>query len=571
MSYLALYRKYRPKNFDDVCGQEEIVTVIKNAIVNNKVSHAYLFSGPRGTGKTTIAKIIGRLVNCENLVDGNPCGKCYNCVNFMNSNDIVEIDAASNNGVDEIRELRDKVNLVPNNAKYKVYIIDEVHMLTNQAFNALLKTLEEPPSHVIFILATTEPHKIPLTIASRCQKFRFSKIDENKIVDRLKFIADQEKVTAPLDVFYEIARLSDGCMRDAINIFDQLIAYGNGNVEIEDVYKVNGSVSYDDISLLINYVINGDKVNIIKFISEFEKSGNFVNKFIEELIVFFKDVLLYRNTNVLSNIEVKNKAIIEVNKLCDDNFIYDFVDTLYNVLNSIKTTSHDSIIFMTALLKVSDKFNSNVLENNDFKEEKSSSSSEIISREIILGNNSGKNNNIGDKIVDISSDKSKNVKINREMNGLSDKDIDIRINNTLALASKDVLNEYKNKWKSVDEYIYDSKYSVAAGLLKDAVIVACSNNYIILCSEIYSIVDRINENYELVEELLGKIYGSDIFVVALTSNDWTNKKKDYVVNIKNGNKFTVIEYSKKKDDEKKGITPVDELINLVGDSIIEYK
>ena len=571
MSYLALYRKYRPKNFDDVCGQEEIVTVIKNAIVNNKVSHAYLFSGPRGTGKTTIAKIIGRLVNCENLVDGNPCGKCYNCVNFMNSNDIVEIDAASNNGVDEIRELRDKVNLVPNNAKYKVYIIDEVHMLTNQAFNALLKTLEEPPGHVIFILATTEPHKIPLTIASRCQKFRFSKIDENKIVDRLKFIAAQEKVTASLDVFYEIARLSDGCMRDAINIFDQLIAYGNGNVEIEDVYKVNGSVSYDDISLLINYVINGDKVNIIKFISEFEKSGNFVNKFIEELIVFFKDVLLYRNTNVLSNIEVKNKAIIEVNKLCDDNFIYDFVDTLYNVLNSIKTTSHDSIIFMTALLKVSDKFNSNVLGNNDFKEEKGSISSEIISREIILGNNSGKNDNLGDKIVDISSDKSKNVKINRKMNSLSVKDIDIRINNTLALASKNVLNEYKSKWKSVDEYIYDSKYSVAAGLLKDAVIVACSSNYIILCSEIHSVVDRINESYELVEELLGKIYGSDIFVVALTSNAWTNKKKDYVVNIKNGNKYTVIEYSKKKDDDKKGSTPVDELINLVGDSIIEYK
>ena len=571
MSYLALYRKYRPKNFDDVCGQEEIVTVIKNAIVNNKVSHAYLFSGPRGTGKTTIAKIIGRLVNCENLVDGNPCGKCYNCVNFMNSNDIVEIDAASNNGVDEIRELRDKVNLVPNNAKYKVYIIDEVHMLTNQAFNALLKTLEEPPGHVIFILATTEPHKIPLTIASRCQKFRFSKIDENKIVDRLKFIAAQEKVTASLDVFYEIARLSDGCMRDAINIFDQLIAYGNGNVEIEDVYKVNGSVSYDDISLLINYVINGDKVNIIKFISEFEKSGNFVNKFIEELIVFFKDVLLYRNTNVLSNIEVKNKAIIEVNKLCDDNFIYDFVDTLYNVLNSIKTTSHDSIIFMTALLKVSDKFNSNVLGNNDFKEEKGSISSEIISREIILGNNSGKNDNLGDKIVDLSSDKSKKVEVNRKMNSLSDKDIDIRINNTLALASKNVLNEYKSKWKNVDEYIYDSKYSVAAGLLKDAVIVACSSNYIILCSEIHSVVDRINENYELVEELLGKIYGSDIFVVALTSNAWTNKKKDYVVNIKNGNKYTVIEYSKKKDDDKKGSTPVDELINLVGDSIIEYK
>ena len=571
MSYLALYRKYRPKNFDDVCGQEEIVTVIKNAIVNNKVSHAYLFSGPRGTGKTTIAKIIGRLVNCENLVDGNPCGKCYNCVNFMNSNDIVEIDAASNNGVDEIRELRDKVNLVPNNAKYKVYIIDEVHMLTNQAFNALLKTLEEPPGHVIFILATTEPHKIPLTIASRCQKFRFSKIDDNKIVDRLKFIADNEKVNASLDVFYEIARLSDGCMRDAINIFDQLIAYSNSNISIEDVYKVNGSVSYDDIANLINYIVSGDKVNIINYISDFEKSGNFVNKFIEELIVFFKDVLLYRNTGVLSNIEVKNKAIEKVNKICDDIFIYEFVENLYNVLNDIKTTSHDSIIFMTSLLKISDKFNYTDLENNDFSEDKVNNSNKIISREIILGNNSEKNNNLGDKIVDMSSDESKKANFNRKINGLSDKDIDIRINNTLALASKNVLNEYKNKWKCVDEYIYDDKYSVAAGLLKDTSIVACSDNYVILSSSIHSIVDRINENFELVEELLGKIYNNDIFVVSLTSSDWNDKKKDYVMNIKNGNKYTVIEYSKKKKEQEKGITPVDELINLVGDSIIEYK
>ena len=571
MSYLALYRKYRPKNFDDVCGQEEIVTVIKNAIVNNKVSHAYLFSGPRGTGKTTIAKIIGRLVNCENLVDGNPCGKCYNCVNFMNSNDIVEIDAASNNGVDEIRELRDKVNLVPNNAKYKVYIIDEVHMLTNQAFNALLKTLEEPPGHVIFILATTEPHKIPLTIASRCQKFRFSKIDDNKIVDRLKFIADNEKVNASLDVFYEIARLSDGCMRDAINIFDQLIAYSNSNISIEDVYKVNGSVSYDDIANLINYIVSGDKVNIINYISDFEKSGNFVNKFIEELIVFFKDVLLYRNTGVLSNIEVKNKAIEKVNKICDDIFIYEFVENLYNVLNDIKTTSHDSIIFMTSLLKISDKFNYTDLENNDFSEDKVNNSNKIISREIILGNNGEKNNNLGDKIVDMSSDESKKANFNRKINGLSDKDIDIRINNTLALASKNVLNEYKNKWKCVDEYIYDDKYSVAAGLLKDTSIVACSDNYVILSSSIHSIVDRINENFELVEELLGKIYNNDIFVVSLTSSDWNDKKKDYVMNIKNGNKYTVIEYSKKKKEQEKGITPVDELINLVGDSIIEYK
>ena len=281
MSYLALYRKYRPVDFNDVYGQEEVVTVLKNAIVTGKISHAYLFCGPRGTGKTTIAKIVARLVNCDNLIDGNPCGKCYNCLNYLNSNDIVEIDAASNNGVDEIRELRDKVNLVPSNAKYKVYIIDEVHMLTTQAFNALLKTLEEPPSHVIFILATTEPHKIPLTISSRCQKFRFSKISDEKIVDRLKNICDCENISTDDDTLYEIARLSDGGMRDAINILDQLVAYSNGNITIDDVYKVNGSVSYNDLYNLLNNIILNNKIEIINFVDYLNNSGKDIAKFIE--------------------------------------------------------------------------------------------------------------------------------------------------------------------------------------------------------------------------------------------------------------------------------------------------
>ena len=276
MSYLALYRKYRPVDFNNVYGQEEVVTVLKNAIVTGKISHAYLFCGPRGTGKTTIAKIVARLVNCDNLIDGNPCGKCYNCLNYLNSNDIVEIDAASNNGVDEIRELRDKVNLVPSNAKYKVYIIDEVHMLTMQAFNALLKTLEEPPSHVIFILAT------------RCQKFRFSKISDDKIVDRLKDICYCENISTDDDTLYEIARLSDGGMRDAINILDQLVAYSNGNITIDDVYKVNGSVSYNDLYNLLNNIINNNKIEIINFVDYLNNSGKDIAKFIEELLIFLK-------------------------------------------------------------------------------------------------------------------------------------------------------------------------------------------------------------------------------------------------------------------------------------------
>ena len=242
MSYLALYRKYRPHNFEDMVDQNEVIEVIKREIINNKVSHAYLFAGPRGTGKTTTAKIMARMVNCENLgSDGMPCGVCESCKNFDSSSDIVEIDAASNNGVDEIRELRDKVNLVPSGNKYKVYIIDEVHMLTTQAFNALLKTLEEPPSHVIFILATTEFFKIPVTVVSRCQKFQFTRVSNDAIVSRLKTIAKLENIDVDDDSLFEIARLSDGGMRDAINMLDQLSSFGDGKIVLNDIYKLSGT------------------------------------------------------------------------------------------------------------------------------------------------------------------------------------------------------------------------------------------------------------------------------------------------------------------------------------------
>ena len=302
MHYLALYRKYRPTNFNEVVGQDKVITVIKNEIINNRISHAYLFSGPRGTGKTTTAKIIAKLVNCTNSVNGECCNKCDNCLNFKNSSDIVEIDAASNNGVDEIRELRDKVNLVPTNSKYKIYIIDEVHMLTTQAFNALLKTLEEPPAHVIFILATTEPHKIPLTVASRCQKFQFSKISNDEIVHRLSDIIKEENIKLDNEILLEIARLSDGGLRDAINMLDQLLAYKSENITLMDVYNINSCVSYIDIYNFINNMMNNNAIEIVNFIEKIDSEGKNISKFIEELIVFLKDILLYKSAKINSSI-----------------------------------------------------------------------------------------------------------------------------------------------------------------------------------------------------------------------------------------------------------------------------
>ena len=558
MGYLALYRKYRPVDFNSVYGQEHVVTILKNAIMSGKISHAYLFCGPRGTGKTTVAKIIARLVNCENLVDGNPCGKCYNCINYMNSSDIVEIDAASNNGVDEIRELKDKINLVPSNAKYKIYIIDEVHMLTTQAFNALLKTLEEPPSHVIFVLATTEPHKIPLTISSRCQKFRFSKIEDSKIVNRLSEICKLEKIIIDEDALFEIARLSDGGMRDAINFLDQLIAYSSDNISIEDVYNVNGSVSYADLYDLLNSIITNDKIKIIEFVDNFDESGKDINKFIEEMLIFLKDVILYKNANISSNISIKNEYINLIANKYNDSDLYDLIENLNLIQNSVKFSSHSAIIFLTSILKYSDlKFKNSDSSFVDSINLNVKSDNKNISREIISNKNINiqKNNDYKEKSIG---------------NGISENEINLRINNALALASKNILENFKSKWEIIDNYIDDSEFSVVSGLLKDSKIVVGSDKFIILSSDFQSVVDRINNNLKDIERLLEKIFCSKIFVVAVTNNKWKNIKIKYITDINNGIKYSVKElYADDNDIKEK--SSIDELIDLVGENMIEYK
>jgi len=254
MEHLSLYRKYRPSNFDEMVDQSYIVKTIKNSILNNKLSHAYLFYGPRGTGKTSMAKLVAKIVNCDNLIDFKPCDKCASCIsiNDKSSADVIEMDAASNNGVDEIREIRSRVNLLPNISKYKVYIIDEVHMLSIGAFNALLKTLEEPPSHVIFILATTEINKVPETILSRCQSFEFRRISIDGIVNRLKFISDAEALHVEDGVLELIGSYSNGGLRDSINMLDKLSSFSD-NVTLDDFYRFKG---ISDPSIINDFVNN---------------------------------------------------------------------------------------------------------------------------------------------------------------------------------------------------------------------------------------------------------------------------------------------------------------------------
>ena len=557
MSYLALYRKYRPNSFDEMVGQNNVVKVIRNAIMNNKISHAYLFSGPRGTGKTTTAKIIAKMVNCLDLKDGVPCGKCDSCKIINASNDIVEIDAASNNGVDEIREIREKVNLVPSELKYKIYIIDEVHMLTTQAFNALLKTLEEPPEHVIFILATTEFYKIPLTIVSRCQRFQFSKIDAESMVNNLKRIADSEKIEVDDGVLYEIARMSDGCCRDAVNLFDQLISYSSKNINIEQLYEICGSVSFADYSELINCILNNDNVGIINYCEKINSDGKNIFKFVEEFMFFLRDIISYKLG--VNNLKIKDKIIIveDFSKKFSFDCLYYFINGLNELLVKIKLSSYPYILLTVFLLKMSkDLSNFDVIINKEYKKN--------------IENIEDKTNltvNVENEIVEDN-----NVNVN--IVNLSDEDINIRINNTFASASKDYLNLFKEKLKSVDNAFINSSYSFVVGVIKDCKPVVASKDYLVLSAGYDSLVDRVNNIYEDIENFLNDLFGYHVNVVAISDERWKIEKDKYITNLKKGIKYEYKDIvnnlgNSKKVVKKNDQSDLDILKDLVGNDIIE--
>ncbi len=295
MSYTALYRRLRPENFDEIVGQKAIVETIKNQILNDRISHAYLFTGTRGTGKTSTARIFAKAINCENNVDGNPCGKCKSCIDIASDHsiNIIEIDAASNNGVDNIRQINDEVRYTPTLGKYKVYIIDEVHMLSGGAFNALLKTLEEPPSHVKFILATTEPHKIPATILSRCQRYDFKRISTNDIFESLKAYCELENVAVEDDAVFYIAKSATGSMRDALSLLDQVLAiFSNEKLSLQKVLDLIGGANSEDLFSIAKYMMAGDVYSSLKIIDKVFKDGVELKSFVGSLIETFRNILI---------------------------------------------------------------------------------------------------------------------------------------------------------------------------------------------------------------------------------------------------------------------------------------
>ena len=569
MEYLALYRKYRPIRFSDISGQDNIVKIIHNSIVNNKISHAYLLCGPRGTGKTTMAKLIARMVNCEKLIDGEPCGKCNSCLSINNNSndDIIEMDAASNNGVDEIREIRDKVNLVPSISKYKVYIIDEVHMLSTGAFNALLKTLEEPPKHVIFILATTEEQKIPLTIASRCQKYNFTKLTVDNIVKRLKEIVMAEKLTVNDEVLTEIARFSDGGMRDAINMLDQLVSSVSGEITINNVYEINGILSFTDICDFLIMLSDGNLSNILNFVDKMESGGKDLVKLLEEMLLIIKDVLIFKNCPDLIVDNLKKPNIQKLGDLYNEEFIYYFVNSVDELIGKIKFSSHPTVlvqVFFVNLVNyyknLNDRLGNKIISGKYFPEIIEEKNQTIEEKNYFPGNNDEK--------------KSKTV----ENNKLSDDVKKIRINNALAMADKKFLLNLKKIWNSVGEYLLDKNFGVIAGLLNDTIPVVASEDVLVLVSENNSVISRLNEFNGDVSLFLKKFFNLEYKVAVINNVEWDNEKKKFVENKKNNIKYRVIsedscdknKVSLSNESKKSVNDDVNNLINIIGDDIIEY-
>ena len=566
--YHALYRKYRPVDFNSVVGQDSIIKTLKNSIKNHNFSHAYMFFGPRGTGKTTVSKIFARNINCLNSNDGIACEECSACkVSFSKDCvDIIEIDAASNNGVDEIRDLKNKISLVPSELKYKVYIIDEVHMLSIGAFNALLKTLEEPPEHAIFILATTDPQKVPETIISRCQCFSFKRISDKAIVDRLKYVCSSEDIDVEEDVLENIALLSDGGLRDALGSLDKLVSYTENKITIDDFNEVNGVISSNDMDVFLSDILSGNIPNVLTSIAKFNDSGKNLIQIMSQLINFSRDIVV--------NYYISNKEY---------NFSIDVVQNFVNILNEkmfdIKKSGNTKIYIEMLLLKfINDYVNleTKIVEKNNYVKEINKNVSVTNNNEVTVNEEKINNDNVvennkdgnNDAVEEKNSMKDSNIEISYNKEEITEENFDnknpkiinidaimkIRVNNILALANKNLLRLEMNNFEVLRDYSFDQEIGyIICGIL-DGKLRAVSSDAIIISYEYDSNVKQNLYIIDKIEDVYNKITNSNKKIAIISDDYWEKVKQEYINDLRNGIKYEVEEepravYEELKNDD----------------------
>lgn len=530
MDYQALYRMYRPQSFDDVVGQTHVTKTLRNAISKGKQSHAYIFSGPRGTGKTSIAKVFAKAINCLNSDDGEPCNECAICKGITQgtNSDVIEIDAASNNGVDEIRNIRDKVKYAPSESKYKVYIIDEVHMLTTGAFNALLKTLEEPPSHAIFILATTEPHKIPPTIISRAQRFDFKAISMDQIVDRLKFVAESQSLEYDNAALEFIAKTSEGGMRDALSIMDQAIAFGDERLTLQDALNVTGSVNEAALNDLFKDVVEGNVKEAFGRYHHFISEGKEVNRLINDMIYFVRDTIMIKTSNE-SNESIEYDALVSF----ELDTLYRMIDIINDTLVSIRFSVNQNVHFEVLLVKLAEmiKAQPQTVQNMATTAVATEPDNDVLLQRMEQLENELKTlkaqgvSNSGQT----QQPKKPTRTVQRSKNAFSMQ----QIAKVLDKANKEDIKLLKDHWQEVIDHAKSNDKKSLVSLLQNSEPVAASEDHVLVKfeEEIHcEIVNKDDEKRNNIESVVCNIVNKTVKVVGVPSDQWLRVRSEYIQN-----------------------------------------
>lgn len=529
MSYKALYRTYRPSTFDEVAGQEHIIRTLKNALATKKIAHAYLFAGPRGTGKTTMARIFAKALNCEEGF-GHQCNNCTNCksINEGSHPDVIELDAASNNGVNDIRVLVDQVRYSPTMGKYKVYIIDEVHMLSDSAFNALLKTLEEPPENVLFILATTDPQDILPTILSRCQRYDFTKISDESIIAKMDEILTKEGIEFEGEALKLIASLADGGMRDALSMLDQVLAYSqNGKLNTQDVLDIFSLESTTSKVALLDDIASGNAIEVLTKVNEYFKKGTDLKRLTSDLLFIVKDVLIYlvtRRDNVLKNITLPQATTLA--RLIDEDKANKIIDTLIETLSNYSKVASINSIFEVSVLKLCDicKKREKITEKPaELVDNEKIDAIEVKKEETPVVENIVKQETIQyEKLDHVKAIKNTIVGDSYVIND----DLMVPI---MVKSNKEIKKELLDRWDEIKNFTSNPLIGGLASNMLDAHPLVCSKDVLILEFQMQSVVDKFNkvENQKVIQDIVFNAFGKHLFVYSITRKQSVDYQRIY--------------------------------------------